>query len=97
MDAKRKDRRKRSRPRGPQKPVTLADVDRFLDSPVARRYYAFSDSNVKRQVIRMLLFLREEVHRLGQGGGTAQPGGANGVDARDASGWVQRLGRWPRG
>jgi hypothetical protein len=54
--AKRKKRR--------QTPVTVAEVDAFLASPVARHYYTFSDSNVKRRLIRMLFFLRAEVDRL---------------------------------
>jgi hypothetical protein len=54
--AKRKKRRAR--------PVTIAEVDGFLASPVARHYYTFADSNVKRRLIRMLFFLRAEVDRL---------------------------------
>jgi len=73
-----------------QTPITIEDVDRFLDSPVARRYHSFSDSNVKRQVVRMLLFLREEVDRLERQAvgekGTATP-------ARAAPGWVERVAK----
>ena len=80
-------RKPRKRPRR-EKPVTLAAVDHFLDSPVARRYYAFSDSNVKRQVIRMLLFLREEVDRRGpqQETGPEQEG--------TEKKWVKRVGSY---
>jgi len=53
-------KRKKHRP----KPVTLADVDAFLASPVARHYYTFSESNVKRQLVRMLFYLRTEVDQL---------------------------------
>lgn len=53
-------KRKRRRP----KPVTMAEVDEFLTSPVAGHYYAFSESNVKRRLVRMLFFLRAEVDRL---------------------------------
>ncbi len=59
-------KRKRRKP----PPVTLAEVDAFLASPVARHYFAFSESNVKRRLVRMLFFLRTEVERLqGAGGG----------------------------
>lgn len=42
----------------------MAEVDEFLTSPVAGHYYAFSESNVKRRLVRMLFFLRAEVDRL---------------------------------
>ena len=66
---------KRKRP-----PVTLADVDAFLASPVARRWYAFSDSNVKRFTIRALWFLREEVERTAPAASAERP-------------WTQRVRR----
>jgi hypothetical protein len=53
-------KRKKRRP----KPVTLAEVDEFMASPVAGHYYSFSESNVKRRLIRMMFFLRAEVDRL---------------------------------
>jgi hypothetical protein len=43
--------------------VTLEEVDAFLASPVAGHYYSFSESNVKRRLIRMLFFLRAELDR----------------------------------
>ena len=65
MDKKRKEEVKRPRRRRRREPpITRADVTRFLESPVARRYYAFAESNVKRQLVRMLLFLSNEVERL---------------------------------
>lgn len=73
--------------RGPQRPVTIEEVDRFLDSPVARRYYAFSDSNVKRRVVSMLLFLREEVDRLEA---QLMPGEERAA-AREKPRWVERV------
>jgi hypothetical protein len=74
-------KRKKRRPR----PVTLAEVDEFLTSPVARHYVAFSDSNVKRRLVRMLFFLRAEVDRLER-------------QARDQQGgkqWVDRVADRP--
>jgi hypothetical protein len=53
-------KRKRRRP----KPVTLAEVDAFLASPIAGHYFMFSESNVKRRLVRMLFYLRAEVDRL---------------------------------
>jgi hypothetical protein len=74
--------------RRPQRPVTIEEVDRFLDSPVARRYYAFSDSNVKRRVVSMLLFLREEVDRLE---GQLAPGEERAAAAQEKPRWVERV------
>jgi hypothetical protein len=62
--------------------VTLAEVDAFLASPVAGHYYSFSDSNVKRRLIRMLVFLRAELERL-QCQAAAGPG--------EAPRWVERV------
>ena len=83
----------KQRKRTPQRAVTLGDVDRFLDSPVARRYFAFSDSNVKRHIIRLLLFLREEVERLEQ-----HPAERKKADLKpyEMPLWVERLGKRPR-
>ena len=53
---------KRKKRRSP--PMTLAEVDAFLASPVARHYFTFADSNVKRRLVRMLFYLRAEVDRL---------------------------------
>ncbi len=68
MNEKRKEEVNGTRPKRRRRrrelPITRADVTRFLESPVARRYYAFSESNVKRQLVRMLLFLSNEVERL---------------------------------
>lgn len=58
MQAQAKRKKRRS------KPITLEEVDAFLASPIARHYFAFSESNVKRRLIRMLFFLRAEVERL---------------------------------
>ncbi len=74
--AKRKKRR--------DKPVTLADVDEFLSSPVAGHYYSFSDSNVKRRLIRMMFFLRAEVDRLQR---------QIDVQAEDSLQWRDRVSR----
>jgi hypothetical protein len=68
--------------------MTLAEVDAFLTSPVAGHYYSFSDSNVKRRLIRMLFFLRAEVDRL-QRQVEATEGGT--------PGWAQRVARGPGG
>jgi hypothetical protein len=76
LQAKRKKRR--------SPPVTLAEVDGFLASPVARHYFTFSDSNVKRRLVRMLFFLRTEVERLQREAGVA---------AQADLGWVQRTSR----
>ena len=73
-------KRKKRRPQ----PLTLADVDAFLASPVARHYHSFGESNVKRRLIRMLFFLRTEVDRL-----QAQLP----VQAHVAPPWVQRVSR----
>ncbi len=74
--------------RRPQRPVTLQEVDCFLDSPVARRCYAFSDSNVKRGMVRMLLFLREEVYRLQ---GQLAPEKEKAAAPREKPRWVERV------
>jgi hypothetical protein len=71
-------KRKRRRPR----PVTLAEVDAFLASPVARHYFAFSESNVKRRLVRMLFYLRTEVERLQHHLPDSEAG---------ASPWVERV------
>jgi hypothetical protein len=73
-------KRKRRQP----KPMTLAEVDGFLSSPVARHYYAFSDSNVKRQLVRMLFYLRAEVDRLQRQGA---------VPSDTPAQWVKRVVR----
>jgi len=72
-----------------QKPVTLAEVDAFLASPVAGHYYSFSDSNVKRRLIRMLFYLRAEVDRL-QSQVTIQ---ADGPQEASNSQWVERVAK----
>jgi hypothetical protein len=74
--AKRKKRR--------QKPVTLAEVDAFLASPVARHYFTFSESNIKRQAVRMLFYLRAEVDRLQRQLATQQG---------ESPQWAQRVSR----
>ena len=71
-----------------QRPVTMEEVDGFLDSPVAHRYYAFSDSNVKRRVVRMLLFLREEVDRLEN---RLAPEAGRAAPVREKPRWVERV------
>jgi hypothetical protein len=75
-------KRKRRRP----KPVTLAEVDEFLSSPVARHYVAFSESNVKRRLVRMLFFLRAEVDRLEH----------QASDRQGETQWVERVSDRPR-
>jgi hypothetical protein len=71
-------KRKKRRP----KPVTMADVDAFLASPVARHYFSFSESNIKRQAVRMLFYLRAEVDRLQRQVATQQG---------ESPQWVQRV------
>ncbi len=55
---------------------------------MARHYYTFSDSNVKRRLVRMLFFLRAEVDRLRPQGATADG---------DRPPWVERVSRPTRG
>ncbi|MBV8458608.1 MAG: hypothetical protein JO122_18570 [Acetobacteraceae bacterium] len=62
-------------------------MDAFLASPVARHYFAFSESNVKRRLIRMLFFLRAEVERL-ERRCRPQDGDTH---------WMDRVTRKPRG
>ena len=79
---KRKKRRQK-------KPVTLAEVDAFLASPVAKHYYSFSESNVKRRLIRMLFYLRAEVDRLQCQVTTQGDGPQKDADPQ----WVQRVAK----
>ena len=72
------------RKKRPSKPVTLAEVDAFLTSPVARHYHSFAESNVKRRLIRMLFYLRTEVERLQR-----QIGVQEGTEPQ----WVQRVSK----
>jgi hypothetical protein len=74
-------------------PVTMAEVDQFLGSPVARHYFTFSESNVKRRLIRMLVFLRTEVDRL-QHQATAPESGPQEAVIRQ---WAQRVSKRPFG
>lgn len=76
MQAQAKRKKRRS------KPITLEEVDSFLASPVARHYFTFSDSNVKRRLIRMLFFLRAEVDRLQRQVGEPEA---------DTTQWVKRV------
>jgi hypothetical protein len=76
MQAQAKRKKRRS------KPITLEEVDEFLASPIARHYFTFSDSNVKRRLIRMLFFLRAEVDRLQRQVGEPEA---------DAPQWVERV------
>ena len=80
-----KRQRPRRRRRRRERPITRAEVTRFLDSPVARRYYAFSESNVKRQLVRMLLFLSNEVERL------EREIGSRAKAIRESEKWVNRV------
>lgn len=73
-------KRKRRRPR----PVTLAEVDQFLASPIAGHYFSFSDSNVKRRLIRMLFFLRAQVDHLQR---------QLDAEAEKARPWTQRVSK----
>jgi hypothetical protein len=77
-------KRKKRRP----KPVTLAEVDEFLASPIAGHYFAFSESNVKRRLVRMLFYLRAEVDRLQRQAGSQEGDGPQ---------WVERVSRRPGG
>ena len=72
------------RKKWPSQPMTLAEVDTFLSSPVAGHYYNFSDSNVKRRLIRMLFYLRAEVDRLQRRVEAAEGGTAR---------WVERVSK----
>jgi hypothetical protein len=73
--------------------MTLAEVDAFLGSPVAGHYYSFSESNVKRRLIRMLAFLRMEVERL-QHQLPAQEEQPQQTPARQ---WAERIAKRPFG
>jgi hypothetical protein len=89
QERKQSVRRRRKKRRAPRPRVKREEVAAFLATATARRWYAFSDSNVKRFVIRALFDLLEEMERLELQSAALRGGVA--AEERKVASWVGRL------